>query len=130
MKVYDDIEQLSDEWNQLRLGSIGGSSIASVVAVQKKIWKCKKCKHEWPVRKKKSKACPKCKHEKFDEIEIPGKTRMDLLYRFAGEILSGQKYESYSNKHMDRGIEQEHEARECYEFITGNKVKQVGLCKP
>ena len=86
-------EQGSQEWFDARLGSIGGSSISSVVAGGQ------------------------------------GKTRKSLLYRLAGEILSGQKYESYSNSHMDRGTDQEHDARLEYQMITGNKVEQVGLVK-
>ena len=93
MKIID-CEQGSPKWFEARLGSIGGSSIASVVA------------------------------------KGQGKMRKNLLYRLAGEILSGQKYESYQNDHMLRGIEQEVDARAEYEFITGNEVKQVGLIKP
>jgi len=88
-----ECEQGTDEWFEARIGSIGGSSIAAVVA------------------------------------KGQGKMRKNLLYRLAGEILSGEKYESYSNAHMERGIEQEAEARDMYEFITGNEVKQVGLVK-
>lgn len=58
-----------------------------------------------------------------------GKTRNNLLYRLAGEILSGVKYEGYRNNHMDRGLEQEAEARQLYELVTGNAVEQVGLYK-
>src|SRR5210317_1118827 len=58
-----------------------------------------------------------------------GATRNKLMYRLAGEILSGEKYESYSNHHMERGIEQEHDARQHYEFVTNRVVDQVGLCK-
>jgi putative phage-type endonuclease len=86
-------EQLSDEWMQARIGSIGGSSIASVVAGGQ------------------------------------GTMRKNLLYRLVGELLSGVKYEAYSNKHMERGIEQEPDARNMYEFVTGNEVTQVGLVK-
>jgi len=88
-----ECEQLSDEWNKARLGSIGGSSISSVVAGGQ------------------------------------GKMRKSLMYRLAGEILSGEKYEGYRNADMDRGLEQEAEARSMYEFMTGNEVKQVGLVK-
>lgn len=59
-----------------------------------------------------------------------GKTRKTLMYRLAGEILSGEKYEGYHNEHMDRGIDQESEARNMYEFIKGSEVKIVGLIKP
>jgi hypothetical protein len=89
-----DIPQGSDEWFTQRLGSIGGSSIASVVAGGQ------------------------------------GKTRKTLMYRLIGEILSGVKYDGYQNADMIRGLEQEPDARNLYEFITGNEVKEVGLVKP
>ena len=89
-----DCPQLSDEWMKHRIGSIGGSSISSVMAGGQ------------------------------------GKTRKKLLYQLAGEILSGEKYEGYSNHHMERGIIQEADARTLYEFMTGNEVEQVGLIKP
>lgn len=93
MEIIRDIEQGSPEWFSHRLGSIGGSSIASVVAGGK------------------------------------GKTRSALLYRLAGEILSGEKYEGYTNHHMERGLELEAEARALYEFQTDNTVEQVALVK-
>jgi len=93
-----DIPQMIDgipnpEWMAARIGSIGGSSISSVVAGGQ------------------------------------GKMRKNLMYRLAGEILSGQKYEGYSNSHMERGVEQEDQARAEYEFMTGIKVQQIGLIK-
>jgi len=94
MIIIDDIEQGSEEWFAARIGSIGGSSIASVVAGGQ------------------------------------GKTRKQLMYRLIGEMLSGVKYQGYSNADMQRGIEQEPDARNMYEFITGNEVKEVGLVKP
>lgn len=90
-------EQLSDEWFNLRLGSIGGSSIATVCA--------------------------------SGRGGGPSKTRTALLYRLAGEILTGVKYEGYQNGHMQRGIEQEPDGRTLYEFMTGHEVKQIGLIK-
>ena len=91
MEIIRDIDQGSDEWFAQRIGSIGGSSIASVVAGGQ------------------------------------GKTRKTLMYRLVGEILSGEKYHGYSNDHMARGVELEAEARQCYEFVTGNTVEQVGM---
>ena len=88
-----DYAQGSDEWFEARIGSIGGSSIADVVAGGK------------------------------------GIVRSKLMYRLAGEILSGVKYEGYTNPHMERGVEQEAEARDMYSFITGNDVEQIGLIK-
>jgi len=85
--------QGSDEWFKARIGSIGGSSIASVVAGGQ------------------------------------GKMRKSLLYRLAGEILSGMKYEGYRNADMDRGIEQESDARNVYAMEREVEVQQVGLIK-
>jgi len=85
--------QGSPEWFTARIGSIGGSSIASVVAGGQ------------------------------------GKMRKALLYRLAGEILSGVKYEGYRNADMDRGIEQEADARNVYAMEREIEVVQVGLVK-
>jgi putative phage-type endonuclease len=93
MEIIKDFEQNSDEWYQARIGSIGGSSIASVCA------------------------------------KGSGKMRSNLLYRMAGEILSGQRYESYHNKDMERGHLLEPKARKCYELFTGYQVEQVAMIK-
>ena len=81
------------EWFKARIGSIGGSSIASVVAAGQ------------------------------------GKMRKSLLYTLAGEILSGVKYEGYRNADMDRGVEQEADARNVYAMEREVEVVQVGLVK-
>uniref|UniRef100_A0A6M3LQT6 Putative exonuclease n=1 Tax=viral metagenome TaxID=1070528 RepID=A0A6M3LQT6_9ZZZZ len=85
--------QGSSDWFSARIGSIGGSSIASVTAGGQ------------------------------------GKMRKSLLYRLAGEILSGVKYEGYRNADMDRGIEQESDARNVYAMEREIEVQQVGLVK-
>ncbi len=43
--------------------------------------------------------------------------RQKYLYQMAGELITGNKAESYKNGHMERGTELEHEARELFEFI-------------
>ena len=98
MEIITDCEQGSERWHFLRIGSIGGSSIAAVVA----------------------------KGRKKGE---PSKGRKSLLYRLIGEILSGVKYEGYSNADMIRGLEQEPDARRMYEFVTDTLVDQVGIVK-
>ena len=86
-------EQGSESWFKHRIGSIGGSSISSVVAGGQ------------------------------------GKMRKSLLYTLAGEILSGVKHEGYRNADMDRGIEQEADARNVYAMEREVEVVQVGLVK-
>ena len=88
-----DIVQGSPEWFEARIGSIGGSSIASVCA------------------------------------KGTGKMRNNLLYRLAGEILSGEKYVGYKNDYMDYGVEMEPEARFIYELENSVNVKEVGLIR-
>jgi len=92
MQVFK-MQQGNPDWFAERIGSIGGSSIAAVVAGGE------------------------------------GKMRKTLLYRLVGELLTDVKYEGFKNEHMERGIEQESEARLRYELVTGNEVVQVGLIK-
>jgi putative phage-type endonuclease len=56
-----------------------------------------------------------------------GKSRANLLYRKAGEILSGEAYEGYFNENMQRGIDLEPEARRLYELVRGVDVEQVAV---
>ncbi len=59
----------------------------------------------------------------------PSASAKKLMYRLAGESVSGTAEESYTNHHMERGIALEPEARVFYEFLTGNKVRQIALCR-
>ncbi len=58
-----------------------------------------------------------------------GKTRRKYLCTVAGERISGQPFERFSNDHMERGKIQEDEARASYEFLTGNAIEQVGFLR-
>ena len=57
-------------------------------------------------------------------------TYKDLLTTTAGEVLSGQIEETYSNAIMERGIEMEPEARREYESIFDLEVETVGFVLP
>jgi len=85
--------QGSEIWFKHRIGSIGGSSISSVVA------------------------------------KGQGRMRSNLLYRLAGEILSGVKYEGYKNADMERGQLQEADARNVYAMEREVDVYQIGITK-
>ncbi len=56
-------------------------------------------------------------------------TRKTYMLKLAGEILTGEPMESYSNAHMDRGKEQEAEAREAYELMKDLDCQQVGFIR-
>jgi putative phage-type endonuclease len=58
----------------------------------------------------------------------PSKQAEKYMHTLAGERLLGTKAETYQNEAMKRGTELEGEARQLYEFITGNEIKQVGIC--
>lgn len=55
------------------------------------------------------------------------KTRRTYLLRLAGEILTGEPMEAFSNAHTERGKVQEDEARNLYAFMTDSDPEQVGF---
>lgn len=55
------------------------------------------------------------------------KTRQTYLYKLAGEILTGQPMDNFSNHHMERGHEMEPEARQFYAFLQDAEPEQVGF---
>ena len=56
-------------------------------------------------------------------------TRRDLLYKLAGELLSGKVNEGFKSEAMKRGNAMEAEARAHYERGTFDEVRQVGFVK-
>ena len=56
-------------------------------------------------------------------------TRRKYMLRLAGEILTGEPMENYSNNHMDRGKEQEDEARQLYAFTYDAEPQRVGFIR-
>lgn len=55
------------------------------------------------------------------------KTRQTYLYKLAGEILTDEPMESWSNAHMERGKEREAEARTMYTVMKEVAPEQVGF---
>jgi hypothetical protein len=58
-----------------------------------------------------------------------GKTRLTYMRKLAGEILTGDPMENYSNAHMERGKLMEDEARELYAFAHDAECTRVGFIK-
>lgn len=58
-----------------------------------------------------------------------GKTRREYLLKLAGEIITGEPAESYSNAHMERGHAMEPEARAYYAFAKDAELEQVGFIR-
>lgn len=57
------------------------------------------------------------------------KTRQTYLYKLAGEIITGQPMENYSNAHMERGQAMEDEARTLYQFMADVDCERVGFIR-
>jgi hypothetical protein len=55
------------------------------------------------------------------------KTRRTYMLKLAGEILTGEPMESFSNAHMERGKAMEDEARNLYAFAADVEPQQVGF---
>lgn len=58
-----------------------------------------------------------------------GKTRRAYMLKLAGEILTGEPMESYTNAHMERGKAMEDEARDLYIFTQGVDLTRVGFIR-
>lgn len=57
------------------------------------------------------------------------KTRKTYLYKLAGEVITGEPTEGYSNGHMDRGHVMEDEARKMYSFIADAEIQRIGFLR-
>mgnify|MGYP001008552361 CR=1 FL=1 len=58
-----------------------------------------------------------------------GKTRRTYMLKLAGERITGNVADNFSNAHMERGHEQESIARSLYEEQQGIKIIQCGFMK-
>lgn len=55
------------------------------------------------------------------------KTRRDYMLKLAGEILTNEPMESYTNANMERGKAMEPEARDLYSFVVESELTRVGF---
>lgn len=58
-----------------------------------------------------------------------GKVRSKYMRELAGEILTGECAENYSNGHMERGKAMEDDARRLYAFLTDSDPQRVGFIR-
>lgn len=59
----------------------------------------------------------------------PSLTRATYMRKLAGEIITGEPMENFSNAHMERGHAMEGEARDFYSFITDAEPQLVGFIR-
>lgn len=92
-------EQGGDEWRRARLGIPTASEFATVMRTK----------------------------GKGDNGE--SKERRTYMLKLAGEIITGEPMESYTNTHMERGKEMEDEARTMYAFMHDAEPLRVGFMR-
>lgn len=69
----------------------------------------------------------------FDTVQASGKgggeskTRRTYMLKLAGERITGEPMEAYSNPYLERGKAMEDEARSYYAFSTNAELKRVGF---
>lgn len=56
-------------------------------------------------------------------------TRKTYMLKLAGEIMTGEPMDNYSNAHMERGKVMEDEARDCYAFMKDVEPQRVGFIR-
>lgn len=56
-------------------------------------------------------------------------TRRTYMMKLAGEVLTGEPMENYSNGYMERGKAMEDEARALYSFATNEAPERVGFVR-
>lgn len=61
--------------------------------------------------------------------DAASKTRATYMRKLAGEIITGEAMESFSNEHMERGKVMEAEARDLYAFAHDVDPEQVGFIR-
>jgi len=57
------------------------------------------------------------------------KTRKTYMLKLAGEIITGEPMEKYTNQHLERGKLMEDEARGLYAFVKDAQPEQIGFVK-
>jgi len=57
------------------------------------------------------------------------KTRSTYMRKLAGEIITGEPMDSFSNAHMERGHVMESEARDAYAFLHDTRPEQIGFIR-
>ena len=103
LEIFKELVQGTEEWLQLRAGIVTASEFSQVLA--------------------------KGKGKTKEGEPKESKTRRTLMLKKAGERITGDPMDTYSNKHMERGTEQEGVARDLYVVHSGNVVTECGFMK-
>lgn len=93
MEIFEDLEQGTEEWFEVRRGLPTASNFATIMA------------------------------------KGEGKTRSQYMRKLAGEILTGELAEQFSNAHTERGNAMEDEARQAYAFVENAEIQRVGFIR-
>lgn len=90
------------------------------------IFNCEQGSEEWFALRR---GLPTASEFKTVLAKGEGKTRKTYMMKLAGEILTGEPMESFTNGHMERGKAMEEEARQLYAFLKECEPTRVGFIK-
>lgn len=125
-----DIEQGGDDWFQARLGLPTASEFSTVLSEGRADGTMPNAMIDAMVKSgctpEQLAAAVKAAKGKNSN---PAAMRAKYMRRLAGEIVTGQPSESYTNVHMERGKVMEDEARDLYAFVHDAEIKRVGFIK-
>lgn len=54
----------------------------------------------------------------------------DVIANVAAEIITGEREETYTDANMQRGIDMEPEASQCYSELFDIELQEIGFCEP
>lgn len=94
--------------------------------IKPEVVECEQGSEEWYAARL---GIPTASH--FNDVNAggDGKQRRKYMLRLAGERITGQIAEAYSNAHMERGKEHEPMARAQYAFDTDAEVRMIGFIR-
>lgn len=101
-EIFTDIEQGTDEWRQIRCGLPTASCFSVVMA-------------------------KKGPRGGTSHREYVGRTT--YMRKLAGEVITGQPMDSYTNAYMERGKANEDEARDYYALLRDVEPTRVGFIR-
>lgn len=125
-----DIEQGSESWYRARAGLATASEFATVLAEPRDDGTLPQAVIDAMVKggctAEQLAAAIKAAKRKNSS---PALTRKTYLFKLAGEVVTGEPTESYSNAHMERGKTMEDEARDLYSFVANVEPQRVGFVR-
>jgi hypothetical protein len=138
---FHDVEQNTDEWFAMRGGRLTSSKLAVIMATPRDYAVISLSKTEFGIANMKAKSVYKKRYSSKNDAELAlseiikkdlnksfGAPALQYAVNIAIEQITGNAISStFSNEHMERGHEQEPDARALYEYDTFCDVTNGGF---